>query len=909
MTPEKRALLFRILSAGVFFLVVFLLASLITYDQADPPAGNPQTVHNICGTIGAYVSDGLLTAMGMASYLAITAAIALVVCYVFRGGIPRKYLLTVGGLTVLLFLALCLISFDAAGDWHRSYTSNQTVNNACGLAGAFVAYYVLAYAGVGIWVALLAGFVVLAAVMARFDFSDKVLRAVGVVLLVCCVSTLAAVLHEDGVLKPAAAGVLPEGPGGLLGLFLTGHLLEKFGDWGAYLLLAFVGAVGLLLSTDTLILLFPLAIIRWLKNRRLSRFQRLRQASDRIRSGFVAARDAMAAGAVTTAAAATAVRPQPKIHRAGKELDTEPMESRAGAPAQQEPHESQDESKPKPRLIPRIRLPGSRKAKHDEPTHDSTEGKAHLVDSSEGPGETVPAYDFPPLDLLDTREEYDISEEEAAIRQNAVNLEATLRQFGVEAEVVGIDSGPVITQYEVNLGAGVKVGKVISLSDDLAIGLRTSSVRIVAPLPGRGTIGIEVPNQHAKIVNLRESIEDGLPLSKRFNLPLFLGKDSAGDPLVRDLTAMPHLLIGGTTGSGKSICLNSILMSLLYTRSPRDVKFILVDPKMVEMTMFAHIPHLMCPVISDMSKVQSILEWLISKMQERYGLLSEAGVKNIVGYNALTREQIIERFKPAGEEDQMRLTYHMPYVILVVDELADLMMSSARDAEASITRLAQKSRAVGIHLILATQRPSVDVVTGLIKSNHPCRIAFQMASRVDSRTILDSMGAEKLLGRGDMLLMQPGANKLLRAQGTFVSEQEVNSVVAHICKDAARNQQFNRELVQLKPKPPSTGRGRGQAEADDDMSFEDRDDMYLEAVRVVLQHQRGSVSLLQRKLGIGYGRASRLIDFMAEAGLVGEYQGSQAREAMMTLDDWEAARGEGVGAIAGAGDEDDQEPE
>jgi len=900
MSPEKRALLFRILSVGVFFLVVFLLASLMTYEPTDPPGGNARTTHNICGAIGAYVSHGLLTAMGMASYLVIIAASALVVCHVVRGRIPRKYLLTVGSLAVLLFLALSLVSFDAAGDWHRSYTSNQTVNNACGLAGAFVAYYVLAYIGVGIWVALLAGVVVLAAAIARFDFSDKVLRAVGVVLLVCCLSTLTTVLHEDEVLKPAASGVLPEGSGGLLGLFLAGHLLEKFGDWGAYLVLAFAGAVGLLLSTDTLILLFPLAIMRWLKNRRLARFERLRQASDRIRSGFVAARDAMAAGAVTTAAAATVARPQPKIRRAANEPDTEPMESRV---------EEQDEPKRKAKLIPRIRLPGSRKVKHDEPTSESTERKVHLVDSSEGPGEAVPAYDFPPLDLLDTREEYDISEEEAAIRQNAVNLESTLRQFGVEAEVVGIDTGPVITQYEVNLGAGIKVGKVISLSDDLAIGLRTSSVRIVAPLPGRGTIGIEVPNQHAKIVNLRESIEDGLPLSKRFNLPLFLGKDSAGDPLVRDLAAMPHILIGGTTGSGKSVCLNSILMSLVYTRSPRDVKFILVDPKMVEMTMFARVPHLMCPVVSDMSKVQSILEWLISKMQERYGLLSEAGVKNIVGYNALTREQIIERFKPAGEEDQMRLTYHMPYVILVVDELADLMMSSARDAEAAITRLAQKSRAVGIHLILATQRPSVDVVTGLIKSNHPCRIAFQMASRVDSRTILDSMGAEKLLGRGDMLLMQPGANKLLRAQGTFVSEQEVNSVVAHICKDASRKQEFNRELVQLKPKPPSTGRGRPQGEADDDISFEDRDDMYLEAVRVVLQHQRGSVSLLQRKLGIGYGRASRLIDFMAEAGLVGEYQGSQAREVMMTLDDWEADRGEGVGAIAGAGDEDDEEAE
>ncbi|NIA22237.1 MAG: hypothetical protein GWP05_09820, partial [Anaerolineaceae bacterium] len=531
MTPEKRALLFRILSVGVFFLVAFLLASLITYDASDPPGGNSRTINNICGAIGAYVSYGLLSAVGMAAYLAIVAAVALIGCYVVRGSIPRRYLLTVGSLTVLLFLALSLISFDAAGDWHRSYSSHQKIDNACGVAGAFVAYYVLAYAGVGIWLALLAGFIALAAAIARVDFSDKALRAVGVVLLVCCVSSLATVLYEHGLLKPAASSVLPEGPGGLLGLFLSKHLLIKFGSWGSYLLVAFVAAVGLMLSTDMLVLLFPLAILRWLKKRRLARFEALRQASDRIRNGFVAARDAMAAGAVTTVAAATASRPEPKIRRAGKKEknqgDGKPEKEQAVTSAEQATAEEAAKGKPKTRLIPKIRLPGSRKAKQSKPTAGSTAGRGHLVDSSEGPGESVPAYDFPPLDLLDTRQEYDVSEEEAAIRQNAVNLEATLRQFGVEAEVVGIDTGPVITRYEVNLGAGIKVGKVISLSDDLAIGLRTSSVRIVAPLPGRGTIGIEVPNQHSKIVNLRESIEDGLPLSKRFNLPLFLGKDSA----------------------------------------------------------------------------------------------------------------------------------------------------------------------------------------------------------------------------------------------------------------------------------------------------------------------------------------------------------------------------------------------
>ncbi|MBN2582077.1 MAG: DNA translocase FtsK 4TM domain-containing protein [Planctomycetes bacterium] len=921
MTAEKRALLFRILSVGAFFAALFLVASLVTHDWDDPPGGPSRTIHNICGIAGAYVSHHLITAAGWANYLVIAAAMAVIGAYVIRGQVSRRYVLTVACVALGLFLVLSLFSYEPATDPHRSYTEGQRAayDNACGRAGAVVGYYLFSYVGIGIWFAVLAGFVALAATIARFQVADRALRAVGVLLLVCFASTLAATLQEHGAIQPAAADVLPEGYGGLLGLLLTKHLLIKFGSVGSYLLLAFVGLVGLVLSTDTVILLFPLAIYRWLHKRRIARFDALRQASDRILNGFHAAREAMAAGAVATAAAATVKRSQPKIRRNGKD-ESEEAETPAAKPkaakseppaAEEEPQAAEPASrKQEVRVAPKIRLPKDRAAQAAASDDRPSREKFNLVDAAEGPGENVPAYDFPALDLLDPPEEFDISGEEVSIRQNAVNLEGTLKQFGVEAEVVGIDTGPVITQYEVNLGAGIKVGKVISLSDDLAIGLKASSVRIVAPLPGRGTIGIEVPNQHRKTVNLRESIEDGLPLSKRCNLPLFLGKDSAGNPLIRDLTAMPHLLIGGTTGSGKSVCLNSIIMSILYTRSPRDVKFILVDPKMVEMTMFASIPHLMCPVVSDMSRVQSILEWLISKMQERYGMLAEAGVKNIVGYNALTREQIIERFKPTSEEDKMRLTYHMPYIVLVVDELADLMMTCAKEAEAAITRLAQKSRAVGIHLILATQRPSVDVVTGLIKSNHPCRVAFQVASRVDSRTILDSMGAEKLLGRGDMLLMQPGANKLLRAQCTYVSEKEISTVVEHVSQGGKC--EFNRELVQLKPKPPSTGRGRGGAAAgDDDSSFAERDDMYVDAVRVVLQHQRGSVSLLQRKLGIGYGRASRLIDFMAEDGLVGEYQGSQAREALISLDEWEAGRGEGegVGAVAGLGDDEDLEEE
>jgi S-DNA-T family DNA segregation ATPase FtsK/SpoIIIE len=612
------------------------------------------------------------------------------------------------------------------------------------------------------------------------------------------------------------------------------------------------------------------------------------------------------------AGAPAAARPM-GAQRENDRSDGQEVEAEAKAPPRKKDSDAlteklqdkaaQEAEEPAARLAPRIRTPQPQKPNELEESVEPEQPQARLIDASEGPGDQVPAYNFPSLDLLDPPEPFDISAEEDFIRENTRNLEATLRQFGVEAQVVGIDTGPVITQYEVSLGAGIKVGKVISLSDDLAIGLKAPSVRIVAPLPGRGTIGVEVPNRKRKVVRLRESIEDGLPLTGKFNLPLYLGKDSAGNPLVRDLTAMPHILLGGTTGSGKSVCLNSIIMSVLFTRSPRDVKFILVDPKMVEMSIFSKIPHLMCPVVSDMSKVYSILEWLTDKMEERYVLLAEAGVKNIVGYNALSREAIVDRFKPTSQDEELRLTYHMPYIILVVDELADLMMMAPKEVEMAITRLAQKSRAVGIHLILATQRPSVDVVTGLIKSNHPCRIAFQMACRVDSRTIIDCMGAEKLLGRGDMLCMQPGATRLIRAQCAFVSEAEIGRTADFVSQNTLS--EYNRELVQLRPKSPTAPRGRGGAAPDDDISFQDRDELFNEAVRIVLQHQRGSVSLLQRKLNIGYGRASRLIDFMAEAGIVGDYKGSQAREAMMTVDEWEAQRGEGVGALAGVVGNDD----
>jgi len=377
---------------------------------------------------------------------------------------------------------------------------------------------------------------------------------------------------------------------------------------------------------------------------------------------------------------------------------------------------------------------------------------------------------------------------------------------------------------------------------------------------------------------------------KALGLPLYLGKDAGGDPIVADLAHMPHLLIAGTTDSGKSVCINSIIMAMLMTRTPEDLRLVLVDPKMVEMALFEDIPHLLCPIVNDIRKAEEILEWAASKMDERYELLKEANVKNIASFNRLTEDEIYQRFAAETDQDKARVATHMPAYVIIVDELADLIMTAGKELEGYIIRIAQKARAVGIHLILATQRPSVNVVTGLIKSNMPCRISFRVASRQESRIVLDQNGAEVLLGRGDMLFLQPGTSNLIRAQGTFVDDSEILTIVKELCR--RQKPRYNTELMKIHSR-----------------SFNDtgteRDELFDRGVEIVLETQRGSVSLLQRQLQIGYSRASRIIDQMADSGLLGDYKGSQARECMMTLEEWEQLKASieadqsGVAAVDG----------
>jgi len=425
---------------------------------------------------------------------------------------------------------------------------------------------------------------------------------------------------------------------------------------------------------------------------------------------------------------------------------------------------------------------------------------------------------------------------------------------------------------------------VTSLADDLAIALRVPSVRVVAPIPGKNTVGVEVPNEKQVMVRLRELIESCPEDVAKKRIPVFLGKDVSGRPLVVDMTQMPHLLIAGRTGTGKSVCLNSLILSVLMTRSPDQVKMLLIDPKMVELSPYRRIPHLMHPVITDMQKAEAVLAWAVDKMEERYDLLARCGVRHLDGYNKLGRDEVLKRLGMDPDDPESdAIPEQMPYILMVADEMADLMMSSGKDVEAHIIRLAQKSRAVGIHLVLATQKPTVDVITGLIKSNLPARVSFQVASRSDSRVVLDEMGADRLLGNGDMLYLAPGTSNLTRAQGTFVGDDEVNDVIQFF---SDQDPQYCLELTQLSTSNSGSGKPND--------GMRQRDELYEQAVEVVIREERGSVSLLQRCLGIGYGRAARLIDYMAEDGIVGEYNGSQAREVLYTMEQWRALQEEDV---------------
>ncbi|HYD50789.1 MAG TPA: DNA translocase FtsK 4TM domain-containing protein [Terriglobales bacterium] len=490
-------------------------------------------------------------------------------------------------------------------------------------------------------------------------------------------------------------------------------------------------------------------------------------------------------------------------------------------------------------------------------------------------------YQYPSLNLLDTPVQVGAGIDEEALRRSSEILEAKLGNFGIEGKVVAVRPGPVITTFEIEPAPGVKVNRIVTLQDDLTMALRALGVRILAPIPGKSVVGIEVANAAREKVFLREILESEPFAHEASPLTLALGKDSAGKPVVADLARMPHLLLAGATGSGKSVALNALIMSMLFKSSPRDVRFVMIDPKMLELSLYEDLPHLLVPVVTDAKKAVVVLKNMVETMEERYRLLKQKGVRNLDGYNRLIAglggdddEEVIELTDALDDEEEMSdreralRNEPMPKIVVVIDELADLMMVAGRQAEEPITRLAQKARACGIHLIVATQRPSVDVITGLIKANFPSRISFQVTSRVDSRTILDQIGAERLLGGGDMLYLLPGTARVQRIHGAYVSEAEIKKVTNFV-----RRQGRPQYVMELLEGGEEDGGGDG---FDDELA----DEMYDQAVRLVTESRQASISWVQRRLRVGYNRAARMIERMEKEGVVSSSEGGRPREVL-----------------------------
>jgi S-DNA-T family DNA segregation ATPase FtsK/SpoIIIE len=802
------------------------------------------------------------------------------------------------------------------------------VDNAAGIVGAYVADALLYWLGGGAYMALL--FVTLAAFILALGgrVRDVPWRILGVALLVTAGS--AAIYMAD----PVATGDPLTSSAGILGISVGQLLLSTCAFTGGWIIVVICLILGLMLTADSLVLKLPsLGRKAWENRPSLTSlagaFHLGRPGADAMWRG-AATRPHPRPAAIKPQVAPAVLSPKPVAARApvpvaaraanavavaqqpplGGPRPAEPkrrnwllrllLGDKGGAqPVADKPVGREARSSPGPVNISPIGPMGSDKLAGSPPVAAAlapaklrppvaepprfrqaakTEpAKADKPDPSAGAKAKDKSYDLPSTKLLEAPQRGYSEGQELVAQQRRGILQQTLNDFNVAAQVEGYQTGPVITMFELSLAPGVKVAQVANLCNDIARSLAVPGVRIVSPLPGRDTIGIEVPNLEKEMVRISELMMFDPEAEKRMKLPLYFGKDASGEAIIEDLSRMPHMLIAGTTGSGKSVCINSIIMAILMTRRPEDVRLILVDPKMVEMAAFEQIPHLLCPIVNDMHKAEEILDWAATKMDERYEVLKEAGVKNIAGFNKLSKEEIYKRFDAETDEDKLRTPTNMPYYVIIIDELADLVMTSSKEVEEHIIRIAQKARAVGIHLILATQRPSANVVTGLIKSNMPCRVSFRVASRQESRIVLDQNGAEVLLGQGDMLFLRPGCSTLVRAQGTFVDDSEIHTIVEEI---KARNgpPTYDAELVQLNARPPGNGEPG------------ERDELFDKGVEIVLACQRGSVSLLQRRLAVGYSRASRIIDQMAGAGLLGDYKGSQARECLITLEDWQAMR-------------------
>jgi S-DNA-T family DNA segregation ATPase FtsK/SpoIIIE len=784
----------------------------------------------------------------------------------------------VWGIVLLVFCAfflLGLISYDPADVSLVQAPPNRPPMNLIGPAGAWITYSLVMLLGLcaypfSIMVGIQGGFLL----FRRHDrtWPKAVWMAVLLLALICLTEI------QNDLWTPVMRALNIANPGGILGMILAQNLFIRFiGVTGTAILAIAAMVISLIFLFDIESLAFMAQIMDW-----------LRAIPEGIRH-FIARHRQHRDDLETEARELE--RKRKKLEKAMRAKERSERRTRKTAPSFEEQGEEKmaprkrPEPKPEPETSSPDKKPLVKRTTFTKP-QKKHEPKAEQADLDIFSEETPPAlsqtdYKLPSYALLDPLPPAKEREVDSDTAAGAKALEDTLSDFGIEAEVTHVEVGPVVTSYEVLPAPGVRVERIVRLSNNIALSMKALSIRVQAPIPGKGVVGIEVPNEKSTMVYLREILESKPFTETNAALPLVLGKDVSGRDLVTDLAKMPHMLIAGATGSGKSVCMNSLLAGLLMSRTPEQMRLMLVDPKMVEFSFFNNLPHLVVPVITDPKKVALGLRWAINEMEKRYKLFAKTGVRNIQAFNKrpiATQKELFDESELGSHDDftptpPKKDPDRLPYIVIVIDELADLMMVAQADVENAIARLAQLSRAVGIHMIIATQRPSVNVITGTIKANFPARIAFQTAQGNDSKTILDTVGAEKLLGKGDMLFLPPATSKLMRAQGTMTTDREIREIV-----DFWKNQDEPHYETAIKdrienPKPDLP-------EQDDDKDSEILD----QAVEVIRQTKRASTSSLQRRLRIGYTRAARLMDIMEERGIIGPPNGSDPREILIDLD-------------------------
>jgi S-DNA-T family DNA segregation ATPase FtsK/SpoIIIE len=777
-------------------------------------------------------------------------------------------------------------------------SASPSDQNAVGLAGAYVTFYLLSWFGVSAW--LVPAFLGWLTYVSLRNVRQLVATRGLAILL--CVFTGAALAAMVGGFQ---GNYFPNDLGGVVGKGIyTDFLAELMGGFGSALVLGLIYILSLVfvLTTD-----IAGEFDRFFQTFQAWRAHRaeLREQEKKLRAELRAAKEKNKLDASQRAVTAAAP-PSTKKLEIPKDPNRPPSRSPFAKPPDSVPAEASrlvdpaSEAALAPAPEARV-VRAAVAARPVEPLTGAVPAAAGGAVSIVKPEETRKAkssaiptseadYQFPPLSLL--KEQVSASSEDSDTEhlRNMEDLVRILGEFGVTVTPGEIHVGPVITSYEVAPAPGVRVEKIANLDKNIALGMRAQSVRILAPIPGKAAVGIEIPNRHPTPVGMREILESEDWVSAKAEIPIALGKDVSGKPLISDLAKMPHLLIAGATGSGKSVCINSIIASIVYRKSPKDLRLLMVDPKVVELKVFNTLPHMLIPVVTEPKKVPSALKWLLGEMEQRYQMFAKVGVRNIIGFN--TRKKAgadvvapdaqpgLAGIDPASTPSDEPLPERLPYIVAIIDELADLMMVAPAEIETSIARLAQLARAAGIHLIIATQRPSVNVITGVIKANLPSRIAFQVASQVDSRTILDGKGADMLIGRGDMLFSPPGSSRLVRAQGAFVSDEEVAEFVEYLKRNGPPQYAEN---VQNQIEDDAAANSDNDEE---EIAGDDQDDekLYKKAIGVLRATKRASTSTLQRRLRIGYNRAARIVDLMEERGIVGPENGSSPREILVDLD-------------------------